>query len=118
MDAKYHFVHQEDDRGAITVVKFSTGKQAADGLTTSLNRVKHEQFKQLFGTADCSRVIAGGMDKGQYHYSSDKGVCCEYALAVCCSLWLPGRNVSAYTRTLWSKRHNHTIEFHYHRLVS
>jgi hypothetical protein len=31
--------------------------------------------------------------------------CCEYASAVCCSLWLPGGNVAAYIRTLLPKQH-------------
>jgi transposase InsO family protein len=58
MDVKYHFIRQEVDRGAIAVVKIPTDKQAADGLTKSLDRIKHEQFKQLFGIVDCSEAIA------------------------------------------------------------
>jgi hypothetical protein len=56
MDVKYHFIRQEVDRGAITVVKIPTDKQAADGLTKSLDRIKHEQFKQLFGIVNCSEA--------------------------------------------------------------
>jgi hypothetical protein len=33
-------------------------------VTKSLDRIKHEQFKQLFGIVDCSEAIATGMDKG------------------------------------------------------
>jgi len=58
MDVKYHFIRQEVGRGAITVIKIPTDKQAADGLTKSLNRIKHEQFKHLFGIVDCSETIA------------------------------------------------------------
>jgi hypothetical protein len=58
MDVKYHSIRQEVDRGAITVVKIPTDKQAADGLTKSLDRIKHEQFKQLFGIVDCSEAVA------------------------------------------------------------
>lgn len=58
MDVKYHFIRQEVDRGAIVVVKIPTGSQAADGLTKSLDRVKHERFKNLFGIVDCSEAIA------------------------------------------------------------
>jgi hypothetical protein len=64
MDVKYHFIRQEVNRGAIVVVKIPTDKQAADGLTKSLDRIKHEQFKHLFGTVDCSEAIAAGMHKG------------------------------------------------------
>jgi hypothetical protein len=64
MDVKYHFIRQEVKRGAIVVVKISTDKQAADRLTKSLDRIKHEQFKHLFGTVDCSEAIAAGMDRG------------------------------------------------------
>ena len=58
MDVKYHFIRQEVDRGAIIVVKIPTDKQAADGLTKPLDRIKHEQFKHLFGIVDCSEAIA------------------------------------------------------------
>jgi hypothetical protein len=42
IDVKYHFIRQEVDRGAIIVVKIPTDKQAADGLTKSLDRIKYE----------------------------------------------------------------------------
>jgi hypothetical protein len=64
IDVKYHFIRQEVNRGAIAVVKIPTNKQAADGLTKSLDRIKYEQFKHLFGTVDCSEAIATRMDKG------------------------------------------------------
>jgi hypothetical protein len=64
MDVKYHFIRQEVNRGAIVVVKIPTDKQATDGLTKSLDRIKHEQFKHLFGTVDCSEAIAAGIHKG------------------------------------------------------
>jgi folate-dependent phosphoribosylglycinamide formyltransferase PurN len=58
MDVKYHFIRQEVDRGAIIVVKIPTARQAADSLTKSLDRIKHEQFKHLFGMVDCTEAIA------------------------------------------------------------
>jgi hypothetical protein len=64
MDVKYHFIRQEVNRGAIAVIKIPTDKQAADGLTKALDRVKHEQFKHMFGIVDCSEAIATRMDKG------------------------------------------------------
>jgi hypothetical protein len=57
MDVKYHFIRQEVERGAIVVVKIPTDKQAADGLTKSLEKVKHQRFKDLFGIIDCSEAI-------------------------------------------------------------
>jgi hypothetical protein len=42
IDVKYHFIRQEVNRGAIAVVKIPTDKQAADRLTKSLDRIKHE----------------------------------------------------------------------------
>jgi len=41
MDVKYHYIRQEVDRGAIVVVKIPTDKQAADGLTKPLKKIKH-----------------------------------------------------------------------------
>jgi hypothetical protein len=63
MDVKYYFIRQEVNRSAITVVKIPTEKQAANGLTKSLDRIKHEQFKHLFGTVNCSEAITAIMDK-------------------------------------------------------
>jgi hypothetical protein len=62
MDVKYYFIRQEVNRGAITVVKIPTDKQAADGLTKSLDRIKYEQFKHLFSTVNYSEAITARMD--------------------------------------------------------
>lgn len=59
MDVKYHFIRQEVDRSAIVVVKIPTEKQAADGLTKPLEKIKHQRFKDLFGIVDCSEAING-----------------------------------------------------------
>ena len=63
MDVKYHFVREEVERGAIAVVKIPTDKQAADGLTKPLAKIKHQRFKDLFGVVDCSDAINGISEK-------------------------------------------------------
>jgi hypothetical protein len=56
-------------------------------------------------------TFAKGLDKFDVLEDMDRadtrepGKCCEYASAVCCSLWLPGGNVAAYTKTLSPKQH-------------
>jgi hypothetical protein len=45
MDVRYHHIRQEVERGAITVMKIPTDHQAADGLTKSLDRIKHQRLK-------------------------------------------------------------------------
>jgi hypothetical protein len=57
MDVRFHYIRQEVNRGAITVVKIPTEHQAADGLTKPLDRLKYATFKQLFGIIDCSSII-------------------------------------------------------------
>jgi hypothetical protein len=58
MDVRYHCIRQEVDRDAIVVAKVSTEYQAANGLTKSLDRAKHENFTYGSGIVDCHQVIA------------------------------------------------------------
>jgi hypothetical protein len=60
MDVRFHYIRQEVNRGAVTVVKIPTEHQAADGLTKPLDRLKHATFKQLFGIIDCSSITDDG----------------------------------------------------------
>ena len=57
MDVRYHYIRQEVGRGAIEIVKVPTEHQAADGLTKSLDRTKHTNFKRMFGLVECQGIV-------------------------------------------------------------